>query len=309
MARLPRAAPHSTPAYLTHSRGLGGALRGRMVVFPARRLRKRHQDRLDAAACLQSKDRAAVIHQVELDISSAAHELPLLLLLCESVILVLRDDWQVRGDKSIKAILGEGEDFLRLTIVLVIEEDAAEASRLAAVLNGEVLIRPLLELGVVLRVVLVADVLVCRRDVRTTAKPPRPAIGLKVAVVEVHGGRHRVARVHHAGQAARKERHALALGIALRTVGAARCCRLQSVLRHGAVHDGKRASCLLKDIAVGEHTRDATTPARTSPHVLFERRAIQLAYRVADVVLRPPAILLEAATHVHVGTGHVVIAH
>ena len=46
-------------------------------------------------------------------------------------------------------------------IVLVVEEDAAKATGFAAVLDGEVLVGPLLELSVVLGVVLVADLEGC----------------------------------------------------------------------------------------------------------------------------------------------------
>ena len=43
-----------------------------MVVLPPRRLRQRHQDRLDPAARLQAEDRTSVIHEVELDVTAAA---------------------------------------------------------------------------------------------------------------------------------------------------------------------------------------------------------------------------------------------
>lgn len=42
-----------------------------VAVFPPRRLRKRHQDRLDAATRFQSEHCAAVIHHVELHIPAS----------------------------------------------------------------------------------------------------------------------------------------------------------------------------------------------------------------------------------------------
>jgi len=44
-------------------------------------------------------------------------------------------------------VRGERQQLLLGPVVHVVEEDAAEAARLAAVLDDEVLVRPLLELG------------------------------------------------------------------------------------------------------------------------------------------------------------------
>ena len=107
---------------------------------------------------------------------------------------------------------------VRALVVLIIEEDPTEPARLAAMLDQKVVVGPLLELGVVLGVVLVADVLVGpvemrhiffkkirRRDVRASPEPPDAAVGLKVPIVEVHRRRHRVPRVHDARQSTSKE--------------------------------------------------------------------------------------------------------
>jgi non-canonical (house-cleaning) NTP pyrophosphatase len=51
------------------------------------------------------------------------------------------------------------KDLLHVTIVVVVEENAAEAAGLSAVFDVKVLIAPLLKLGEVLGVVLVASVL------------------------------------------------------------------------------------------------------------------------------------------------------
>src|SRR5271155_5065797 len=44
-------------------------------LWPARQRRHRGQNRIDVAARLQAEDRAAVVEQVEFDITSAPHEL------------------------------------------------------------------------------------------------------------------------------------------------------------------------------------------------------------------------------------------
>mmetsp|Transcript_6785 Transcript_6785/g.20085 ORF Transcript_6785/g.20085 Transcript_6785/m.20085 type:complete len:293 (-) Transcript_6785:478-1356(-) len=210
------------------------ALLGFVAVLPARRLRQAHEDRLDAAPRLEPEDGPAVVDEVELHVAAAAHLLPLLLLLREGVVLVLLHERHVGGDDGVGAVFGEGEDLVRGAVVVVVEEDAPEPAGLAAVLDDEVLVRPLFELGVVFRIVLVAHLLVGAvevlhvllvevggGDVRAAAEPPDAAVRLEVAVVEVHGGGEGVARVHHGAKAAGEEGHAVALLVALGAVHAA----------------------------------------------------------------------------------------
>jgi hypothetical protein len=49
---------------------------------------------------------------------------------------------------AVHAVRGEGQDLIGLAVVQVVKKDAAQAARLAAVLDQEVLVAPLLELGV-----------------------------------------------------------------------------------------------------------------------------------------------------------------
>mmetsp|Transcript_4442 Transcript_4442/g.17489 ORF Transcript_4442/g.17489 Transcript_4442/m.17489 type:complete len:270 (-) Transcript_4442:7-816(-) len=200
---------------------------------------------------------------------------------------------------------------LRITVILVVKKDAAEAARLAAVLDEEVVVRPLLELGVVLRVVLVADLLVGavevlhvllvevgRRDVRAAAEPPDASVGLEVAIVEVHGGGEGVSRVHHGAQAAREEWNALSRLHALRPVHAALRGSGQGLLRHRAVHDAEVAPGLLEDFALAQHSADAAAAVLPHPGVLLERRlSVHLRNGLADIVLRLATQLLEALAH------------
>mmetsp|Transcript_1038 Transcript_1038/g.3831 ORF Transcript_1038/g.3831 Transcript_1038/m.3831 type:complete len:367 (-) Transcript_1038:175-1275(-) len=282
-----------------------------MVVLPARRLGERHEDGFDAAAGLQPEDGTAVVHQVELDVPAAAHQLPLLLLLRVLGVLALLHDWDVRGDDGVGAGLGKGKVFVGCFVVLVVEEDAAEAARLAAVRDLEVVVCPLFKLWVVLRVMLVADALVSPvevrhvvleevrgRDVRPAAEPPDAAVRLEVAVVEMHRRGHRVARVHHRRNAAGEERNLLARRVALGAVRAARRRRLQRLLRHGAIYHGDRHARLLKDFAVLHHARNAAAAVLAQPRVLLERRAaVELFDGCGNAVLRRADHLLEAAPH------------
>mmetsp|Transcript_19535 Transcript_19535/g.57892 ORF Transcript_19535/g.57892 Transcript_19535/m.57892 type:complete len:438 (+) Transcript_19535:431-1744(+) len=274
-----------------------------VVIQPRRILGQRHEDGLDAPARLEPKRRAAVVHQVELDVAPAAQQLPLLLLLRERIVLVLPHDRAVGLHHVVDAVLGEGQDGVGILVVEVIEEDAAEAAALAAVADEEVVVRPLLELVVVLGVVLVADLLVGpvevlhvvdvevrRRDVGAAAKPPLardavPFLGLEEAVVEVHRGRERVLGVHHRRDAGGEEGHAAGHVLALERVGVANSGTV-GLWRHGAVHDRHVDTRLLPHIAVGEHARDATAAVGTRPRVLAELGSINLLDRGADVVLR-----------------------
>mmetsp|Transcript_10579 Transcript_10579/g.31943 ORF Transcript_10579/g.31943 Transcript_10579/m.31943 type:complete len:398 (+) Transcript_10579:91-1284(+) len=290
---------------------LRGALLRLEVVLPLGGLRERHEDALDAAARLEAEDSAAVVDEVELHVAAAAHLLPLLVLLRVLVVLVRLHDGRVGRHDGGKAVLGEGEVLLLVAVVLVIEEDATKAAGLVAVRDVEVLIGPLLELLVVLRVVLVAHVLVGtvevlhvvlvkvrRGDVRAAAEPPDAAIGLEVAVVEMHRRRKGVARVHHGAQAAGEERHALARLHALGTVHAALGGGGEGLLRHGAVHHGQVAAGLLKDLALAKHAGDATAAALAHPRVLGELGlAVNFLNGLADAVLRLTAELLKALAH------------
>jgi len=65
-----------------------------------------------------------------------------------------RHNRHVSVHHAVDALLGEGKVLLRVLVALVVEENAAQAPGFAAVLDVEVFVRPLLELGVVFGVVL-----------------------------------------------------------------------------------------------------------------------------------------------------------
>merc|ERR1719195_736208 len=136
---------------------------------------------------------------------------------------------QVGGDNGAAARAHELETLLLARRVQVVEEDAADATGHAAVLDAEVVIAPRLELAVIFGVVIVTDILqsavevncvllvkIVRGEVTPATEPPSLVaarlLHLEVSVVEVYGGDVRVAGVYHRTYSAREERHLLTLG-------------------------------------------------------------------------------------------------
>src|SRR5690606_5308853 len=124
-----RRRPRATPK--------GGGLR------PLHLGRQGHQDGLRIAAGLQAEGGAAIIEQVELHIAAAATELVLALLLRPVMVHVAADDLGIDIAKRPADVLGEGEVLFPVAFQPVIE-DAADAARLVAVRQEEILIAPFL---------------------------------------------------------------------------------------------------------------------------------------------------------------------
>src|SRR5687768_2279390 len=174
---------------------------GLPVVAPGNARRQRHQDRLGAPARLQAEQRAAVVHQVELDVAPAPVGLEIPFALAERMVLPALEDRQVRFQQMIAHRFRQVEGGLFRE---VIEEDAADPPRLAAMAQLEVFVAPLLEARVVAcaewrqslstnamemaRIVLEA---VVGREVHAAAEPPGVAGG-KEAHVHVHGRTKRI---------------------------------------------------------------------------------------------------------------------
>ena len=234
---------------------------------------------------------------------------------------MLRDERHVRRDDRAGHVRGERQQLLLGAVVHVVEKHPADTAALVhAVLDDEVLVRPLLELGVERLVVLVAHVLeravevrgvvvedVRGRQIRAAAEPPgaRAALGalggvrLEVPVVEVHGGRHGVVRVHHGGDAGGEEGDHLLARALLAGGGAVR------LGGHLAVHHGHVHASLLEHVAALQDARDAAAAAGARPGILLELLAVQLLDRAANLILRGANHLLEACAH---GVGVVLAA-
>mmetsp|Transcript_46568 Transcript_46568/g.98827 ORF Transcript_46568/g.98827 Transcript_46568/m.98827 type:complete len:462 (+) Transcript_46568:138-1523(+) len=298
---------------------LGTPRLGMVVVLPPRRLREAHQYALDPPSRLEPEHGPAIVHEVELDVPSPPHLLPLLLPLREGIVLVGLDDGPVGRHDGVDGVLRELEELLGIAIVEVVEEDAPEASRLVAVADDEVPVGPRLELGIELGIVTVAHLLVRAvevphvvevqvggGDVRAAAEPPHAAVGLEVAVVEVHRRTVGVARVHHAREAAREEGHPLPRGHALGPVDAPLGGGLERLLGHGAVHDREVDAGLLEDLAVLEDAGHAAAAVGADPAVLLEGgAAVDVLDGGGDGNLGLADHLLEAGAHGVVAVGSV----
>mmetsp|Transcript_580 Transcript_580/g.1189 ORF Transcript_580/g.1189 Transcript_580/m.1189 type:complete len:281 (-) Transcript_580:447-1289(-) len=259
----------------------GAALFGNDVVFPSRGLRKTHQDTFNSSTSLEAEDSSPIVNQVELNISSTTHELPFLFLLCEFVVLVLSDDRSVGLDDGVQAFLGEFKVLIGCLVVLIVEEDSSQTTSFVSVLDYEVTVGPRLEFFVVLRIVLVANFLVCSvevlhvffvditgGDISTTSEPPNSAIGLKVTVVEVHGWAVGVLRMHNTTQSAGEERNTFTGSHALGTVDSAFGSGLKRLLGHASVNNTKIDSSLFKNISSGHDTGHTATSVGTRPSIL-----------------------------------------
>mmetsp|Transcript_39394 Transcript_39394/g.63104 ORF Transcript_39394/g.63104 Transcript_39394/m.63104 type:complete len:229 (-) Transcript_39394:534-1220(-) len=194
-----------------------------MVILPSCSLRKGHEDRLYPPPCSKAEGGATIINQVEFHVSTTTHLLPLLVLLREIIVFVLCYDRNIRRHDVVEAVLTECEDFLRISVIHIIEEDATQATSLPSVLDLEIPICPAFETRVELRIMLVADIFVRlmevldvlfnqigRRDISSTAKPPQSILTgvfeIEETVVEVHGGCKRIAWMHDRADGSNEER-------------------------------------------------------------------------------------------------------
>src|SRR6266852_443325 len=228
---------------------------------------QRHQDRLDIAAGLEAEQRAAVVEQVELDITAASDELVTALLRRPRLEHVPADQHRVDGEEGFADIVGEGEVALPAAAVAaaveIVEEDAADAARLVAVLEEEILIAPFLEALVVVGIVRIARglergmkitrigfVREHRGEIGAAAEPS--FAGDDMARVHVHGGNQRRGHMGDQRDAARPE---------ARVFGGAG--DLAAELGRELTEDGRDVDAdFLEDLTL-HHGHDATAAAIT----------------------------------------------
>src|SRR5207342_1190559 len=195
--------PVARPQVIGQSRLGAAGFRGE-AVFPAHPRRQAHQDRFAASARLQPEQRAAVVYQVELDVASAPVQLELALAFAMRHAAATFDDRQVGIEETIADRAQVGEVALEVR-VQVVEEQAADAAGLVAMLDEEIFVAPALVRGVArlptewvaqraraampVQYVLVERIE--RRQVEAATEPPRHgfaiAPGLEVADVGVRG--------------------------------------------------------------------------------------------------------------------------
>ena len=149
-------------------------------------------------------------------------------------------------------------------------------------------------------------VLKCNHFIHSPIEQLTTTIGLKVAVIEMHGRRVRVLGVHDTAQPTREERDALSRLVSLGPVDATLGGGLQSLLRHAAVHHAEVDAGLLEDVAAGHDARHAPAAVVADPGILLEAGlAVDVLDGLGDLELGLAAHLLELGAHgvVAVGAG------
>src|SRR6185312_11618020 len=222
-----------------------------LTLRPGHHRRQGHQDRLDIAAGLQAEDGAAIVEQVELDIAAAAHQLMLAVLLGPAFLHVAPDERRIDVEEGQSDVARKGEIALPIAAVEIIVEDAADAARLAAMLQEEIFVAPLLEARVIAGIVRVAGLLEARVEIARVRldRPHRREVGAAAepalrcgdeARVHVRGRYLGRAGMHDERDAARPEARIL-----LRTRDL-----LAEFLGEGAVHGRDVDAGLLQHAAV-----------------------------------------------------------
>src|SRR5438552_11354572 len=126
---------------------------GMASLWPGRLRGQGHQDRLDIAAGLEAKAGAAVVKEIELDIAAAADQLVLPLRRGPRPVHALAHDRREHREKRVADRPDKREIALPIAAVEIIEKDAAGAARLAAMRQIEILVAPLFEAFIGVRLV------------------------------------------------------------------------------------------------------------------------------------------------------------
>src|ERR1700755_174681 len=104
--------------------------------------RHRRQDRIDIAAGLQSEDGAAIIQQVELDVTSAPDQLLFAVGGGPGRAEIAPDDFRIDLQETAADILGKGKVGVPVAAVMPVVEDAADAARFLTVRQIEIIVAP-----------------------------------------------------------------------------------------------------------------------------------------------------------------------
>src|SRR5262249_606238 len=140
-----RSGPVARPEEVGVELFLGRAGRGLPVVAPGGVRRHRHQDRLGAAARLQAEERRGVVHKVDLAVAPAGVELEASLPFADRRPFPSLHDRKIGGQKGVAHRAHEPERKIEVALGEVVEEDAADAARLVAMLQVKVAGAPGLE--------------------------------------------------------------------------------------------------------------------------------------------------------------------
>ena len=118
---------------------------------PCDHRRQGHEDGFRIAARLQAELGTTVIKEIELDIPATAHQLVGAFGLGPGLIQMASDDFGIDVQKRFADRTGKGKMGLRIVIEIIIK-DAANTSMLIPVWQEEILISPILEARIMLRI-------------------------------------------------------------------------------------------------------------------------------------------------------------
>src|SRR5260370_39856504 len=123
------------------------------VSWPGGLGRQRHQDRLDIAAGLEAEPCAAVVKQVEFDVTAAADELVATLFRGPRAVHPRPHDRRKDREKRLADRPAKGEIALPVATVEIVDKDPAGAAWLAALRPIEILVPPGLGAGVAVGII------------------------------------------------------------------------------------------------------------------------------------------------------------
>src|SRR3989338_1843916 len=112
------------------------------VIAPFHQRRHGHQDGFGAAVALQTEDGAAVDHQVEFDIAAAPVQLEIALAFAVRSIHAALENRHIGRQEMIADASLDGEGGGEVRFAEVVEENAADAARLVAVLEVKIFVAP-----------------------------------------------------------------------------------------------------------------------------------------------------------------------
>src|SRR5712691_8635860 len=120
------------------------------VITPLHERGQGHQYRLGAAGRLQAEQRAAIINEIELHVAAAAIGLEIPLALAVRKTFPAPDNGKIGRKKVVADAASKLEARIETALVQIIEENPADAARLAAMLEIKVFVTPAFETGIVL---------------------------------------------------------------------------------------------------------------------------------------------------------------
>src|SRR5205807_1024446 len=265
------------------------------VVAPRGARRQRHQDRFGTPAGLQAEQRAAVVHQVEFDVAAAPVGLEVLFCFAVWHLSTAFEDRPISVQKVISYGAGERKGKIEVAIGEVIEEDAADAARLAAVAQLKIFVAPALETRVAvgaegrqrvaaggMEMAGIVFEAIAGREVHAAAEPPGRRRG-EEAHVHVHRRAIRIARVQH-------ERHAHRV---VRLAGELRPRRRRRGRQAAALHAREVDAAALEDATFLDDARHATAPFGALPAIGTEGRAFERFERGDDSGLQFREVIVD----------------